>query len=439
MAKVRLSDKTLRRPLPATGQVELWDDLVPGFGLRIAAGGARTYFVMKRLNGKLVRRTVGKVAPPDGALAPGELALSDARERARGLLSDLARGLDPDQRPKAVEPTAKTPDTFGEVAKAYFKDPAKRGGFALKSKGELERKVRVDLAAWDARPIGEITRADIRAVLNAKHAKSPVSANRLLALVRRIFRWAVREELIGANPAMDIEPTPEQERERVLKPSELAQIWAGAEALGFPYGPIVQLLILTVQRRGEVAGMTWSEIEGSAWTLLDSRVKRGKGHMVPLSPRAVEILKGLPRIGNPPTFLFTTGGRRTKATDTEAVAVPVSGWSDMKEDLDTLIAKAAAEEAGEPLDLARHALPHWTLHDLRRTASTLLRDSDFMGEDRVDRLTLSKILNHAEGGVTRLYDRYSADPEQRRALEAWAKQIERLCGLNVVSLDGARA
>jgi integrase len=449
MAKVRLTDKTLRRPAPATGQTELWDDLVPGFGLRIAAGGARTYFVMKRLNGKLVRRTVARVGPTDGPLAAGELALPDAREEARKLLSSLARGVDPDARKAAarVDPT-KTPQTFSEVAAAYFNDPAKRGGAALRSKSELERKVRVDLAAWKDRSIAGLTRADVRAAINAKHAASPVSANRLLALVRRVFRWAVREDLISANPAMDIDPpAQEEERDRVLSLTELARVWAGAETMGYPYGPLIKMLILTAQRRSEVADLPWSEIDGTNWKLPDGRSKRGKGHLVPLSPLAVTILADLPKIGSKPVLVFTTGKRAAKRgekVDPKAPPVAVSGWSRMKNRLDKVIAeapaKAARKSADDPLDPEKiDPLAPWTLHDLRRSVATHLRDEEIMGEDRADRLTVSKILNHAEGGMTRLYDRYSSDPEKRRALEGWARVIERRSWLNVIDLGKARA
>ena len=471
MAKITLNDKSIRRAPPAAGQIELWDKLTPGFGLRIAAGGARTYFVMKRLNGKLVRRTVGKAPPPDvdrdQKLPEGEFWPHDAREKARQLLSDLARGIDATTSPGGA---AVSPQTFGQVAAAYFKDPAKRGGAALKSKSELERKVRVDLKAWSDRPIAGITRADIRAMISEKHEKSPVSANRLLALVRRIFRWAVREELIAANPAMDIEPTEETERERVLTMGELAQVWAGAETMGYPYGPLIKTLMLTAQRRSEVAAMRWSEVDGAAWRLPDERAKRGKGHLVPLSPRAASILKSVPKMGDKPVLVFTTGLRQPVKTPADGEPqkplppAPVSGWSRMKTRLDGIIARAAAVKALKlPCDatdteitkaiaaaaaerkespavfVGRHAMAPWTLHDIRRSVSTHLRDGDVMGKDQADRLTVSKILNHAEGGMTRLYDRYSADPEQRRALEAWADRVERLCGLNVIPMEGARA
>ena len=459
MPKVTLNDKAARRAAPEAGQVEVWDKLLPGFGLRIAAGGARTYFVTRRVNKKLVRRTVGKHpalhVTRDDPLGPGECWPEEARKKAQAMLADMARGVDP-AAPPPKPVGAKTPKTFGEVAEAYFKDPSKRGGGGLRSRGELERKVRVDLATWKDRPIAELTRADVRALINAKHATSPVSANRLLALVRRIFRWAVRDELISANPAMDIDPpAQEEERDRVLSLPELARVWAGAEAMGYPYGPLVKLLILTAQRRTEVAELVRTEIEGTAWRLPDSRAKRGKGHLIPLSPRAVSIIDGLEKIGDSP-LLFTTGKRAAKKgekVDPKAPPAPVSGWSRMKDRLDWIIAEQAAKAADEPAlkaeggpsrearaeILKKYGLPEWTLHDLRRSVATHLRDADVMGEARADRLTVSKILNHAEGGMTRLYDRYSSDPEKRAALAAWAGVVERLCGLNVIDMKGRRA
>lgn len=414
MAKVRLTDRALRKEAPKLGQLELWDDLVPGFGLRIASKGARTFFVMKRVNGRLVRRTVGRVAL-DGPPAPGALKLPAARERARGMLEEMQRGVDPAPRRTASDGP---PTTFGGVAAAYFADPARRGGARLASRSELERKVRIDLAAWASRPIAEIDKAEIKRLIGRKRQEAPVSANRLLALVKRIMRWAAIEDLIPANPAADIEGTDEVERDRVLTPGELARVWSGADALGYPYGPLIKLLILTAQRRSEVAGLVRAEIDGTSWRLPDARAKRRKGHLVPLSPNAVEVLASCPRFAGS-DLIFTTGRRKGG----EAQAAPVSGWSRVKDRLDGIIAEKAAEAAGEPLDLERHALPHWTLHDLRRSVATHLRDEGVMGEARADRLTVSKILNHAEGGMTRIYDRYASDPEKRRALDAWAEVV----------------
>jgi len=433
MTRITLNEKTARRPAPATGRMELWDAVLPGFGLRISACDARTYFVLKRLNGKLTRRTIGKHPPEHVSrgdpLQPGEIWPHEAREKARLMLVEMARGVDPAPSAATATPSVQTSLTFGEVAKAYLADPSKRGGASLRSRAELERKVRVDLAKWKETPVGDISRADVRALIKAKHAAAPVSANRLLALVRRIFRWAAREDLILANPAMDLDkPAQEEERDRVLGLSELALIWAGAEKMAYPYGRVVQLLILTAQRRNEVAGLERAEVEGANWKLPDSRAKRKKGHLVPLSPQAVALIEKLPKIGDSP-LLFTTGKRAAKRgqkVDPEAPPAMVSGWSRMKKRLDKVIAEAVADVETKGANRAeeRHYLSPWTLHDIRRSVATHLRDADVMADARADRITISKILNHAEGGMTRLYDRYSNDPEKRQALEAWALVVE---------------
>ncbi len=458
MTKVVLNDKSIRRAPPPSGQIELWDSYLPGFGLRISAGGSRTYFVMRRVSGKMVRRSVAKAPPPESQpgdrLANGELWPADARDRARTLLNELARGIDTKREEKdaadlvkleLAAAEARAADaarrTFAAVAAAYFADTSKRGGARLRTLAELQRKVRVDLADWADKPIESITRSDVKAKLREKALTSPVSANRLLALIRRILRWAAREDLISANPAWEVDaPTEEVERDRVLTLQELTSIWKAADALGYPFGGLTKLLILTAQRRGEIAGLRWSEIDGMVWKLPDDRAKRGKGHLVPLSPLALDVLNALPRLDGPSGFVFTTG-RRKPGTTIEAEPVPVAGWSRAKRRLDDLIAAAAAKENGvshedltKPEKLAAYRLADWTLHDIRRSVSTHLRDSEVMGPSRVDRLTVSKILNHAEGGMTRIYDRYSADPEKRQALDAWSDRVKRLLGLNIIDL-----
>ncbi len=437
MPSVLLNDKSCRRPAPAAGRIELWDTNTAGFGLRVTASGERTFTVKGRLHGTQVRRTVGRFPPlhvtRDEKLRPGELWPAEARARAQKMLADMARGVDPAPPAAAATPgtPAASPRTFAQVAAAYLADPGKRGGGSLRSRGELERKVRVDLAAWADRPIESITQEDVLQLVEAKHATAPISANRLLALVRRVFGWAARRKLIPSNPAEYIdkpEDEEERERDRVLTLDELARVWRGAQVLGFPYGDLIKLLILTGQRRGEVGGMSRAEIDGTAWRLPDARAKRKKGHLVPLSPSAVKIIEALPQISGSP-LLFTTGLRAAPKggkVDPEAKPAPVSGWSRVKCRLDKIIAEQAAEAEEAERVLVRHYLPEWTLHDLRRSMGTHLRDGDVMGEDRVDRLVISKVLNHSEGGVTRLYDRYAADPEKRRALEAWALVVERI-------------
>jgi integrase len=457
MSKVRLNEKSIRRPAPASGQIELWDDITPGFGLRISAGGARTYFVMKRLNGKLVRRTVGRAPQPSataGAKLPeGVYWPSEARKHARDRLADLEIGTDPGLRRKS--PALRAPaapeaasGTFKATADAYLADKLKGGGAHLRSRAELERKLKVDLVAWHARPIASIKGREIREMVREKAQTSPISANRLLSFIKRVFRWAASEDIIDADPAASVsKPGDENQRTRYLDEREIGLFWRACDKMGDPAGRMFQLALLTAQRRGEVAGLLRSElgklsykvrapdgkkervVEGDAWLLPAERTKRGVPHTVPLSPLALELISGAPKLaarGKVFDHVFASGARGDQ---------PVTGWSRFKARLDDFIGREIAKDADEPYDLERHSLPAWHLHDLRATAATFM-------ETRLDvpRRVVSRVLNHAEGdgkSMTARYVRHNWDGEAADALNRWAELVARIAGLNVVKLGRA--
>lgn len=401
MPQIKLTEKSINRKPPVTGRIELWDKILPGFGLRISDSGHRAYFVMARVHGRQIRRTIGTTEA---------YKLADAREAARDILRNAARDIDPKEaeRQEKIETARARRNTFRAVAEDYMKHHAAR----LKSKGDMQARLDRDiLPEWGSRPIRDITRSDVRTLLRDKALKYPIAANRILALVRSIFNWALDEELIDASPAARVRPPGEETaRERVLNDEEVKKLWSGFEQLGEPFGPLFQILLLTGQRRNEVAGMKWAEIENDIWRLPGERTKSGKGHLIPLSPLAKQILEGVSEIEGC-KHVFTTARRGGR---------PVSGWGKTKNRLDLIVAKEVAKGAGEPLDMKKHGIADWTIHDLRRTFATGLRS---LG---VDRLTVSKCLNHAEAGITQVYDRYSADPEKREALKKWAEHIQQL-------------
>lgn len=455
MAKLTLNDKAARRPPPKAGRDEIWDALTPGFGLRISSSGARTFVVMGRLGGRQVRRNLGRYPAlhltRDDQLAPGELWVPEAREIARQWLADLARGVDP--APPRAESEAEAPaaqaepaDTFKAVVEAYLADTLRGGGAKLRTKGELERKLKVDLALWHARPIREIARKEIRSLIEAKAQVSPVAANRLLAFVKRVFAWAASKDLIDADPARAVQkPGEENRRKRVLNEREIALLWRACDKLGDPAGRLFKLALLLGQRRGEVAGMRRSElgkltyrrrdpktakeqqVEGDAWLLPAARVKRNVDHTVPLPALAVSLIEGAPRLADAQGNLFdhvlASGARGDQ---------PVTGWSKFKAQLDGLIGREIAKDAGEEYDPARHALPDWHIHDLRATCATFM-------ETRLDvpRAVVSRILNHAEGdgrSTTARYVRHGWDAEAAEALDKWSAELSRIVGANVVPL-----
>jgi integrase len=456
MAKLTLNDKSVRRDPPATGQIELWDKTFPGFGIRIAAGGSRTYFVMKRLNGKLARRTVG-VHPPlsvmhDAKLREGEFWPAGARKRAREMAEDMARGIDPKPAKASAAAAAAVDDlSFKGVADKYLADKLQGGGADLKSKAELERKLKADLKEWHSRPIAEIRGRDIRELIRTKAQESPIAANRLLSFIKRVFRWAASQDYIDADPAAAIDkPGKESTRDRYLGEDEIRLFWRAADKIGDPAGRLFKLALLTAQRRGEVAGLRRSELgkleyrtqdkttgkevltTGRAWLLPAERTKRGVAHTVPLSPLAAKLIDGAPKLKVGKTdmdHVFASGARGDQ---------PITGWSRFKARLDDQIGRLMAEDAGQEYDPKTHALAPWHIHDLRATAATFM-EMDRLG---IPRAVISRILNHSEGdgrSMTARYTRHKWDKEAADALDAWADELGRIVGMNVVGMKDGRA
>ena len=200
------------------------------------------------------------------------------------------------------------------------------------------------LPEWKGRHVSSITRRDVKALIDGKAATAPVSANRLLALLKRFFSWAIEREVINANPASGIKPvTKEASRDNVLSDEQIKAVWKAAGTMGRPFGSIIRLLMLTAQRRDEVAGMRWSEIDldKAEWVIPPSRAKNGMESRVPLTESAMAIIKDQFRLEGS-DFVFPSG--RTPATR------HVSGFSKAKRQIDEI---SGATE--------------WRLHDLRRT------------------------------------------------------------------------
>jgi integrase len=267
------------------------------------------------------------------------------------------------------------------------------------------------------RPLKEIKRREVLDMLKGIAKSYPIAANRVSAYVKTFFLWAVNEELIEDSPAASIKRLSEEnERDRVLKDWEIRAIWHACGELGV-FGRAFRFMLVTGQRRTEVGEMTWSEIDRkqSVWSLEKDRTKANRAHLVPLSPLALSILEECPKIGD---YVFSTGrsGRGKHAVN--AKPVPISGWGKAKEQLDVLALKHARAFAEQEGDETPEVFPDWRLHDLRRTTATQ------MGKLGVERLIVGKVLNHAEPGVTRKYDRHDYFAEKKRALERCAQRLQ---------------
>lgn len=381
-AKTRLTDAAIQKArLPQTGQAEIWDAGISGFGVRITPKGVKSFVLLYRHHGKARRWTIGRYP---------SLGLAKARRMASEALDGLEKGIDPQD---AAAPQA---GTFGEALEAFFATYCDQQNKASTA-AETRRNMRaVFLPHWEKRALATIGKADVLKVTDAIIAKgAPSAARHAHSHARKFFAWCVERGMVPVSPMAGLTPPVRaKNRARTLSPDELAAVWKAADGIGYPFGRIVQLLILTGQRRGEVAGLEWAEVdEGSKlWTIPAARTKNGRAHSLPLAPMAAEIIAGLPRCND--RLAFPARGNDEAA---------FSGWSKAKKALDEL--------AG---------VKDWTLHDLRRTTATRLAALGTPPH------IVERILNHAGGtfaGVAGVYNRFEYAEEMRAALEAWETTI----------------
>ena len=367
---------------------------MPGLVLRISTSGTKTFCLHKRIGGKMRRLTIGRF---------GVLSLSEARERVRQILYEVETGRFEDR----TGVRGVTKPTLGEVIPDYIEKHAKSRNRDWKRKKALLDKF-TDL---HGKQIDQIKRADVVKACDVIHKSTPVSANRALAHLKHLMSWCVDRGLIDASPIAGLKPlTKEKPRERVLSDKELRALWAACDAEGYPFGDCMKLLILSGQRRAEVAEMRWSEldVEKRLWTLPSQRAKNGRQHTVPITDAMLVVLKRMPRfLGS--DFVFTTTGK-----------TPVSGFGRLKGRLDT-----SMPDGTEP----------WIIHDLRRTMSTNMA---MLG---VPQPVTEALLNHKTGvvsGVAAIYNVYSYADEKREALGAWSRHVMKLVKLQDAQISIAQ-
>lgn len=426
-AKV-LTAETVKSAKPNPDKrIEKPDAALPGLYLVIQPSGVKSWALRYRFAGKPKKLTIGPVLtersePTVGDLPLGvPMVLTEARGAARKALQSIAEGKDPSQAKKAskalqavaVEPDKDTVKALGESFIDRYAKPRNR------SWAEVERqfKVEINTVLGDLRA-KDVTKRQVLDLLDGIIDRgSPVTANRVFATLRKFFSWLVDRDVITASPCAGVKmPTAEKSRDRILSDDELRLFWKATGTLEYPFGPMFRLLLVTGQRREEVAGLTKKELaldDDALWTLPGERVKNGNEHTVPLSKLAVEIIKGLPKIGKK-GFLFTTTGE-----------THVSGYSRSKDRLDAKmleILKDEAAERGEGPETVK-PIPHWTLHDLRRTVASRLAGLN------INLPVIEKLLNHVSGtfaGIVGVYQRHEFKDEKRRAMNAWADYLAAL-------------
>jgi len=381
---------------PDTGKEDYRDARCPGLFVRISSSGARTFRCVLKVKGKTEVRQLGHVA--DTELAEARAIVDRAKELNRA-------GLDPWQEIDAER--KRDDDTFEAIAKTFMRLYVDRE--CKPTTARDYKRVLIDgpdAKPLRAKPLRDITRRDIEDVLDGIEGRGKlIAANRARAYLSAFFNWCAgrgyfRDDEVLPTARVGRRLKNEPVRTRTLSVAEARAVWDLAGELGYPWGPYFRLLLLTGQRRGEVAGMRRADIAADLWTQADNKASRK--HLVPLVPAAVAELDGLPQIGE--TYVFTTTGE-----------TPVSGFSKALK----LISDKLAEKRKEDPDAYAGLLAEkWSAHDLRRTLATELSRLRVGGD------VISAVLNHAPKGVTgRHYDHYDKLAEKRQALEAWARAL----------------
>lgn len=405
--KTRLTDRGIRALKPAKpGQrLIVKDTVVLGLAVRVTETGTKSFVLHARYGGstKSTRRLLGRC---------GELSLEAARDKARMWKAMIADGDDPGEAEKRRRQTerdqreAAEASTFGAVAEAYIVDIEQQ---QQRKAPQVARRIRNEFVTrWERRPIASITSADVLVVIDATKARGKrTQAHHLLADVRTLFNWALARDCYGltGSPCDRLKPKKligkRSMRARVLTDDEIRAFWKACEALGFPYGHLFKLLLLTAQRRNEVSEGVRSEfdMDGALWTLPPARMKSDAAHVVPLSKTAVGILRSLPDLRGPYLFSLSFGRK------------PVNGFSKAKTALDELM--LADLRRADP----DAVLEDWVLHDLRRTGRTRLSAL------RVADVVAELCIGHRQKGLHAVYDQHAYLDERRDAFESWAGRV----------------
>ena len=404
MIRKELTDKYIKGLKTEPGKrYQIHDVVVPPLAVRITENGVKSYILVKRYPGakQPARRVLGQV---------GVLGLADARDMARDWLLQIKKGIDPREIARAQraaeeekrrQEEAAAQSLFGEVAEIFISEHVY--GRKLRQGEPVARRVRNELVPhWGDLSVHAIKREDVEDLLiRIIKRPAPGQARSVLGDLKMLFGWLVdvvdRKEpyKLQVSPCDRIRGGkligPRHVRTRTLTDAEVRALWKACEKIGYPFGSLVQMLMLTGCRLAEVAGARWPEVGDVVWTIPQERFKTGMEHRVPITPALAALLRTLPRFKSGDCLFSTRFGR-----------VPVGGFSGAKKQID------AHMPAGTP---------PWSFHDIRRTVRTRL--SQLKVVDHVAELCIG----HGRKGMQKIYDQFEFADEIAEAMTAWTNLL----------------
>ncbi len=396
MAKA-LTATAIEAAKPGANRREISDGGQDGLFLIVQPSGAKSWALRYRAEGKPVKLTLGQWPA---------MSLAKARGTAAEALEAVKAGDDPAEKKRAAKAAKLDTDLSArDKVKTLIGQYDKLRLKHLKSRATVRRELdRFVVSSWGERDIHSIAKRDVIDLLDGiAESGRAVSANRVRAYLNTFLNWCVERDILAMSPATGVKRVAkETSRERVLSDDEIRWLWQACDDLDL-WGPFTKTLLLTGQRLGEVAGMREAEIAGATWHLEAKRTKNGRAHDVPLSDAVIEVLAGTTKIKGA-GFLFTTTG-----------ASALSNFHRGREAVASKMAEIAEKERSEPV-----AIPHWTFHDLRRTAAT------GMARLGIPVRVTEAVLNHVSGtggGIVAVYQRHDYADEKRAALDSWARFV----------------
>jgi len=384
--RIHFTDRTLKalKPPPRPKQLDYFDESLPGFGLRVSYNGRKSWIVLYRCNGLKGRLTLGRfdVVP-----------LAEAREQARDALKAAGRGHDPAVK-KSRDREALT---FKQLADRYIEEyarPKKRTW--RKDRRLLDSNL---IPALGRQKAHMVTRADLRTELNkVKSRPAPVEANRTFEVVRRLFNWAIEQEILTENPVLKLpRPAEETPRERTLTPDELQTFWHALDDASPIVRGVFRLMLLSAQRRNEVSRMRWADLDRREgwWNIPAELTKTKRPYRVPLTLAMLTIIEEIEKLSFDPEWVFPRA----------------EGGGPVPETNVTRPFRRLIKDTG-----VAHFMPHDILHTV----------TSYMTSMGISEFDVGKVRHHTSRDskvTTSRYNHYQYDREKRRALDLWNTRL----------------